>query len=185
MVDKKDKQKKVKARSSNTKSKKIKADNEREKRRKLALVIFLSGLLIGLILIIWIFLNLSSESVEDDLGISCIDFVKSISIESACNLNENEVQVTLKRIDGDFFVERIEFEFFPSDSLWKVDGSKCLDVRLEDKKYGSYCDILREEQTASYIFHHSLGKQKEVILFVTKNTLSCRSDSKEIERSCD
>jgi len=130
-------------------------------------------------------LNLSSESVEDDLGISCIDFVKSISIEGACNLNENEVQVTLKRVDGDFFVERIEFEFFPSDSLWKVDGSKCLDIRLKDKNYGSYCDILREEQIASYVFHHSLGKQKEVSLFVTKNSLSCKSESKQIRESCD
>ena len=67
--------------------------------------------------------------------------------------------------------------------VWKHNSHK--NITIKDKNYGSYCDILREEQTVSYIFHHSLGKQKEVNLFVVKNSLSCKSDSKKIKESCD
>jgi len=176
ITKKKDMKKKSKSRGGNEKS---------ENDRKRDLIILLLLLLLALIFIIWYFLNLTPESEEVVLGTPCVDFVKSVFIEDACNLNNDEVQVTLRRIDADYFIEGFEFGFFPSDSLWKVDGSKCLDVRLKDKRYGSYCDVVDEDQTATYVFHHSLGKQSDVNLFVIRNSLSCESESKEIRESCN
>ena len=161
----------------------INKKSDKEKRRDRIIILLI--ILIALILIIlWIYFNISSRVKQDALGVTCVDFIKSISIEKACNLNENEIEIILKRIDDDFFVEKIEFEFFPSNSLWRVDSSKCLDIKVEARRYGSYCDIVDEEEQLSYIFNHSLNKQSEITLFVTRNTLTCETEKKEIKEFC-
>ena len=104
----------------------------------------------------------------------CPEVVSSFSVDSSCNLNEEEVMVFLERGSDDFNLDRIKFEFQPSNSLWKVDGVKCADVRLNENKYGSYCELIGEEEEERYVFNLEEGVQERVDVFVEGGGLSCR-----------
>ena len=153
------------------------------KKRKIFIGIFII-ILIAISLIFIQLFSIENLVYKSPVKISCEDFVKSFSIEEACHLNDNEVEIKIKRNIGNFYLERIKFEFQPSDSLWKVDGTKCEDIKLKNKNYGNYCEVIDEGEELSYILNLSLGKQNKIKLIVEGNGLDCEINEKEIKEQC-
>lgn len=149
-------------------------------KKKLVIILIVVLIVIGAL--VWIFFGNFKEVISEIKG--CSDFRNSFSIEGACNLNENEVKVDLKRIDDNINLVRIKFEFKPSNSLWKVDGSKCLDVRLNENKYGNYCELIEEENENSYILNLSLGKQESVKVLAEDRGRICKIGRVDVGGDC-
>ena len=68
--------------------------------------------------------------------------------------------------------------------MWKIDGTKCLDVRLKENKYGDYCELISERSHSSYVFNLSLGKQQSVEVVAKGNGRTCKVGKKEITENC-
>ena len=146
-------------------------------------IILLVILSIAGVLIIW---SVTREIVLKSPSqlTSCIDFF-SFSIDKACYLNKDEIKITIKRKFKNINVNKIKFEFYPSNALWEISGEKCLDVRLENKKYGEYCDIVDNLESISYIFKVSdLEIQEKVFVAVEGNEIICEIGEKEIKEVC-
>lgn len=124
--------------------------------------------------------NVINKSPLDE---SCLDFI-GISIEEACYLNSDEIKIALEKRDSKVNIKKISFSFLPSDSLWEITGKKCLDARLEDRKYGSYCDII--DHRARYVFDTSdLEVQNTIAVSVSGNYINCFIGEKEIKSTCE
>ncbi len=182
------KKEKEKRRESKEKSKqeKKKRNLKKKKSRGFVLIFILLTIILALGLTVWIFIQnemITLSPLEFKFW-DCSEFKESFSVENACNLNENEVEVSLKRSFDDINLERIKLEFQDSGSLWKIDGAKCLDVRLKENKYGSYCELIKEEESNSYVFNLSLGKQTNVKVQVEGNGITCNVGQREIAVSC-
>jgi len=137
-------------------------------------IIFLS---IGLFLIY-------IDDIKNILNKDCFEFEKSFSIEDVCNLNENELKVSFTRGSDNINLVRLKLEFLPSKSLWKIDGSKCLDIRLDEERYGNYCSLIKEEDNKIYVFNHSLGLQDEVKIWAEDIKKTCFIGEREVRRVC-
>ena len=151
---------------------------------EIIIFIFLIILIITPILVLWAITKgiiLKSPSPYYD----CITDFSSFSIEKACYLNKDEIKITIKRGQDNVKVNKIKFEFSPSNALWEISGEKCLDVRLEDKKYGGYCNIVDNLRSISYIFKiDNLEIQEKVLVVVEGNEIVCKIEEKKIKGVC-
>jgi len=138
--------------------------------------------LISILILSLIFFDSFEVIISEIKG--CSDIRDSFSVKSACNLNENEVKVNIIRGADNINIVRMKFEFQPSDSLWKVDGTKCLDVRLDRNKYGDYCELIDEERENSYVLNLSLGLQKSVKVWIKDKGRICRLGKVEVGEKC-
>ena len=145
-------------------------DSNKKKKKKILLI------LTGLIFLI-IILSTFSWIIKEQ---NCLEFRESFSIENACNLNENEVEVSLKRSSDNINLKIIKFKFQPSKSLWKVDGTKCLDIKLKENRYGNYCELIKDEESSTYVFNLSLGKQNNIKVWIGGNKKICKIGEREI-----
>jgi hypothetical protein len=116
---------------------------------------------------------------------NCINYI-GISLEDACYLSETELKVTLKRDFDKEEIKKIKFSFSPSDSLWEINGEKCLDVRLnKNNKYGGYCDLITAGEALSYVFNtEELELKQNQVIVSIENQISCLIGEKEIKSEC-
>ena len=86
--------------------------------------------------------------------LDCFNLLNSISIKKTCYLNENEIQVEINRGFDKENIKNLKIYFEGEEiNIWEITGKKCSDVRLKNKEYGGYCNILMEGETYSYIFN--------------------------------
>ena len=146
-------------------------------------VLLITILMLG-ILIFWTAIRrIVSKSPEE---LNCIDLISSLSLQDACYLNENEIKVTVKRGFDEENIERLRFVFGNfDDSIWEITGKKCSDVRVNERRYGGYCDILKSGQGISYIFNMAgIDKKERVRLGAGSVDNLCEISEVEIEKSC-
>jgi len=112
----------------------------------------------------------------------CFFYSGASSIIEAKYLDNNEIQVGVRRKTGERDFDNLKFTFFPSGSVWEISGKKCSDVRLKDSDYGRVCKVLSSGETKYYIFEVSeLPIQQEISLSVTKDDLDCFVEDREID----
>jgi hypothetical protein len=117
--------------------------------------------------------------------LSCISYMNPLKIEKACYLDSNEVKLIIKRNLEDFELKKIKVLFSPYGAIWEISGKKCSDIKLNDKEYGNYCEIVQPGNTISYIFNMAhLDKQNKVSLYLNIGNSVCVSDSRVISSGC-
>jgi len=140
---------------------------------------------LGLVSVLWYTTKkiISTSPLETDFF--CL--VSDILIKRACYLNDDEIQVDVKRGVDELKIKKLEMRFFSLNEtfIWVVSGEKCLDIRLKEKEYGSYCDILPQVSSFSYVFNFTdLPKQERVKLVLGTENDFCIAGEKEIKNFC-
>ena len=116
---------------------------------------------------------------------SCLEFSRSFSIEKACYLNDDEIELNVKREFDNVEVKSLLISFEQSESLWEISGKKCSDIRLKGKNYGNYCDIVDEGGSLSYVFNVSeMEREEKVKLAVESASKLCVVEEASVRESC-
>ena len=145
--------------------------------------IFLILIVITMIIIFWGFIKEVVQKSPAE-NIDCLSVINEIGIKKACYLNENEIEVRLKRGFDNYDIEKLKFSFSGEDSaVWELTGKKCSDVRTGDK-YGDYCEILNPGEEISYVFYAVDTARLNKIRLAVGNGNLCSVSEKTVENNC-
>lgn len=112
-------------------------------------------LVISSISVLWIIFKNISYSPE--LKCSSLSLGNNFNILNACYLNENEIQLNIKRgVDisniSSFY---IVYSNLDSSVKFLIRQKACSDIRLANSEYGRLCSINNPGETKKYIFNMS------------------------------
>src|SRR3989344_7892888 len=163
---------------NNMKTKKIRKQNKKA-QSEIITTILLCLLVIAAITILWIMVK-NVVVLKSPTQDNCISLLTS-SIKNAC-YQDNEIKVTLNRGEGIIAVDKIRVIFSPAEAIWEIQGSKCLDAKIDGREYGGYCDILQAGETRTYVFNtNTLDKQETVSVIFYANDLACEIAKENIK----
>lgn len=136
-----------------------------------------------------IFWAVISNKINLSPQISCSDFElkKSLKINKACYLNENEILISLERkLDSDT-ITSLEFDFDNFGFLLKDKSFGCSDIRELNSEYGRACEIVLQGMSKDYVFNVAEeGNSKNIFVgvYLGENNQICSGAQKEIEMNC-
>ena len=135
------------------------------------------------IIIIW---NLNKDLIaKSPIEFSCFNLMNSVSMNNVCYLNNDEIKIEIKRNFDNVKIKKMRISFDPSSSLWEISGKKCSDIRMQEKKYGNYCNILSPGKEIYYVINTiGLEKQKKAVLSIETENQICFIDDKDIKINC-
>ncbi len=143
-------------------------------------IVILIGISLLSIGIFWV--SVREIILKSPPQLDCFNLGNSINIEKACYKGDKEILVEVRRNFDKEIMNSLEFYFQGKETnIWKISGKKCSDVKLQNKEYGGYCDILNAGNTFNYIFNmEDLGKKESIEI----KSGNCYLGKKNIANSC-
>ena len=142
--------------------------------------IMLIVIAIALVVVLWAG---TQKIIQTSPNIDCVFIKENIDIKESC-YNGDELKVKVVRDLEEFDLDKIRFYFSGEDtSIWELTGKKCSDVRINDKEYGGYCELIEDAETKNYIFNlEGLEIKSEVRLEVDIQGQDCYIQTREIDQ---